>query len=167
MKRILVALSVALVFLFKANSGVVMAEDVVIADGKTISFDYTLTVDGAVIESSKGKKPLEYVHGQNKIIPGLEKQLAGLKVGDAKKIVVPVEEAYGKIDPKAVQEVDRTLIPKEIPLAVGTLLETTDPQGHTFPAKVTEIKEKTVMLDLNHPLAGKELTFDVKIVDIK
>ena len=81
--------------------------------------------------------------------------------------MVPAEEVYGKINPKAVQEVDRSLIPKDIPLTVGTLLETTDPAGHTFPAKVTEIKEKTVMLDLNHPLAGKELTFDVKIVDIK
>ena len=167
MKRVLITLSVVLVFLFKAGSGAVMAEDVVVADGKTISFDYTLTVDGAVIESSKGKKPLEYVHGEKKIIPGLEKQLAGLKIGDEKKIVVPAEEAYGNIDPKALQEVDRSLISKEIPLTVGTILETTDPAGRTFPAKVTEIKEKTVMLDLNHPLAGKELTFDVKIVDIK
>ncbi len=167
MKRVLIALSVALVFLSRAGSGMVMAEDIVVGDGKTVSFDYTLTVEGKVVESSKGKKPLQYVHGQKKIIPGLEKQLAGLKIGDQKKIVVPAEEAYGKINPKAVQEVERSLIPKDIPLTVGTILETTDPAGHTFPAKVTAIQEKTVMLDLNHPLAGKELTFEVKIVDIK
>ena len=167
MKRVLMALFVALIFLARAGSNVVMAEDVVVSDGKTVSFDYTLTVGGAVVESSNGKKPLQYVHGQNKIILGLEKQLAGLKVGDEKKIVVPAEEAYGKVDPKAIQEVDRALIPKEIPLSLGTILQSTDPSGHTFPAKVMEIKEKTVLLDFNHPLAGKELTFDVKIVDIK
>ena len=167
MKRVLIALSVALIFLSRTGSSVVMAADVAVADGKTVSFDYILTVDGAVVESSQGKKPLQYVHGQKKIIPGLEKQLAGLKIGDEKKIVVPAEEAYGKVDPKAVQEVDRSLIPKDIPLTVGTILESTDPSGHTFPAKVKEIKEKTVLLDFNHPLAGKELTFQVKIEDIK
>ena len=167
MKRVLMALSVALIFLSRAGLSVVMADHAVVADGKTVSFDYTLTVDGAVVDSSQGKKPLQYVQGQKKIISGLEKQLTGLKIGDEKKIVVPAEEAYGKIDPKAVQEVDRASIPKDIPLTVGTILEATDPAGHTFPAKVTAIKEKTVMLDLNHPLAGKELTFQVKIVDIK
>ena len=167
MKRIFMVAALALVFLLKTGVSSLMAADVVVADGKTVSFDYTLTVDGAVVDNSQGKKPLQYVQGQKKIILGLEKQLAGLKIGDQKKIVVSPEEAYGKVDPKAVQEVDRALIPKDTPLTVGTILEATDPSGHAFPAKITEIKDKTVMLDLNHPLAGKELTFDVKIVDIK
>ena len=166
MKKILIALSVVLVL--SSRMGMSWAADAsVIAAGKTVSFDYTLTVDGQVVDSSKGKKPLQYVHGQGKIIPGLEKQLEGLKVGDEKKVVVAPQEGYGKIDPKAVKEIDRSLIPKTIPLTVGTILESTDPNGYTFPAKVTEIKDKTVMLDYNHPLAGKELNFDIKIGDIK
>ena len=167
MKRVLMALFVALIFLARAGSNVVMAEDVVVSDGKTVSFDYTLTVGGVAVESSQGKKPLQYAHGQNKIIPGLEKQLAGLKVGDQKKIVVPPEEAYGKVNPNVFREIERSLIPKDIPLTIGTILETVDPSGHTLPGKVIEIKDKTIMLDSNHPLAGKELIFDVKIVDIK
>ena len=146
---------------------VVFAEDIVVTNGKTVTFDYTLSVDGVVVETSQGKKPLQYVHGQGKIIPGLEKQLAGLKVGDEKKIVVPVDQAYGPIDPKAIQEVEKSQIPADIKLAVGTMLEMSDPSGNTFPAKVKEIKDKTVIMDFNHPLAGKELTFQIKIVDIK
>ena len=168
MRRGLIALSVGLIFLAStASVSIVLAENVVVANGKTVSFDYTLTVDGAVVESSQGKKPLQYVHGQGKIIPGLEKQLAGLKVGDEKKIVVPVDQAYGQINPKAVQEVQKSSIPADIKLTVGTMLQMSDPSGNNFPAKVKEIKDKTVVMDFNHPLAGKELTFQVKIVDIK
>ncbi len=168
MRRWFIALLFGLVFLASnITVSVVLAEDVVVANGKTVTFDYTLTVDGAVVESSQGKKPLQYVHGQGKIIPGLEKQLAGLKVGGEKKIVVKPEEAYGQIDPKAVKEVEKSQIPADIKLTVGTLLEMRDPNGNAFPAKVQEIKDKIVVMDFNHPLAGKELTFQVKIVDIK
>ena len=168
MRRRFMALFVGFVFLANAVAvSVVLAEGVVVSDGKTVTFDYTLSVDGAVVESSEGKKPLEYVHGQGKIIPGLEKALAGLKVGEEKKIVVPAEQAYGQIDLKAVQEVEKSQIPADIKLTVGAMLEMSDASGHAFPAKVKEIKDKTVVMDFNHPLAGKELTFQVKIVDIK
>ena len=147
--------------------GKFMAEDVVVAEGKTVSFDYTLTVERKVVDSSQGKKPLEYVQGKGQIIPGLEKQLAGLKVGDEKTVDVKPEEGYGMYDASGVKEVEKNLIPSDIPLTVGTLLEMQDPSGHVFPAKVTEIKDKTVMLDFNHPWAGKELSFQIKIVDVK
>ena len=169
MRQWLIILVIGLSFLASNITGnsVVCAEDVVVAKGKTVTFDYTLTVDGTVVDSSQGKKPLEYVHGEGKLIPGLEKALEGLKVGEEKKVVVPPDQGYGQIDPKAVQEVDKSLMPKDPPVAVGMMMEMTDPNGNTFPAKVKEIKDKTVMMDFNHPLAGKELIFQIKIVSIK
>ena len=143
------------------------AEEVLVADGKNVSFEYTLTVEGQEVDSSKEHGPLQYVHGEGKIIPGLEKQLAGLKVGDEKTVTVAPEEAYGMSDPGNVKEIQRSLIPADINLAVGTTLEMTDKNGNVFPTTVKEIKENTVLLDFNHPLAGKQLTFQIKIVDIK
>ena len=90
-----------------------------------------------------------------------------MKVGDEKTVKVSVEEGYGPVDPQAVQEVPRTLIPADIDLKVGSLLEMSDDQGNRFPATVVEIMDDKVKLDFNHPLAGKELTFNVKIVSIK
>ena len=139
----------------------------VIADGKTISFDYTLTVDGKEVDSSAGKQPLEYVQGEGKIIPGLEKAIIGMKIGEEKEVKVSPEEAYGMPDEKGIQEIQKSLIPSDIELAPGTVLEMSDASGNVFPATVKEIKDQTVILDFNHPLAGKELNFKIKIVSIK
>jgi FKBP-type peptidyl-prolyl cis-trans isomerase 2 len=95
----------------------------------------------------------------------LEKELAGMKVGGHKKVQVKPEEAYGPVDPKSFQEVPRESLPKE-GLEVGTQLMVTTPEGQRFPVRVHEIKEKTVVMDFNHPLAGKTLSFDVKILNI-
>ena len=141
--------------------------DRVVKDGMSVSFDYTLKdTDGKVIETSRGTKPLNYTHGQKQMIPGLEKQLAGMKVGDEKNVRVKPEDAYGPVDPKAYREVPRENLPSDA-LKVGNTLVAKNPQGQGFPVRVHEIKEKTVVLDLNHPLAGKTLTFNVKILDIK
>jgi FKBP-type peptidyl-prolyl cis-trans isomerase SlyD len=138
----------------------------VIQAGSEVAFEYTLTDEsGTVIESSKGKEPMHYTHGQRQIIPGLEKELAGMAVGGEKKITVKPEDAYGPIDPRAFQEVPKDRLPPEA-LKVGTLLMAQGPQGR-IPARVHEIKENTVIMDLNHPLAGKTLSFDIKITDIK
>jgi FKBP-type peptidyl-prolyl cis-trans isomerase SlyD len=139
----------------------------VIQVGSEVSFDYTLTDEsGTVIESSKGKEPMHYIHGQRQIIPGLEKELAGMAVGGEKKITIKPEDAYGAIDPRAFQEVPKDRLPPGA-LKVGTMLMAQGPQGQGIPARVHEIKENTVILDLNHPLAGKTLSFDIKITDIK
>lgn len=143
------------------------AEDAVISNGKKVSIDYTLTVEGQVVDTSQGKAPLEYVQGEGKIIPGLEKQLDGLKVGEEKDIAVKADEAYGPIDPNGVQEIQKSLIPTDIKLDPGIILEMSDSNGTVYPATVKEVKEQSVMLDFNHPLAGKDLSFHIKVVDVK
>ncbi len=139
----------------------------VVESGKTVRFDYSLLVEGKEVENSSGVEPVQFVHGQGDIVPGLEKELAGMKVGEEKTINVKMEEGYGPIDPQAIQEVPRELIPSDIDLQPGTLLQMNDDQGNVFPATVVEVKQDKVKLDFNHPLAGKDLTFKVKIVDIK
>ena len=139
----------------------------VVQAGSAVSFDYTLTDDeGKVIDSSKDKQPMIYTHGKGEIIPGLEKELAGMAVGAEKKVKVKPEEGYGPIDPQAFQEIPKAKLPPEA-LKVGTVLMAQGPQGQGIPVRVQEIKENTVIMDFNHPLAGKTLSFDVKITDIK
>ena len=141
--------------------------DLVVKDGMMVSLDYTLkSPDGKVLETSKGREPLKYIHGQKMMIPGLEKELTGMKVGGEKHVTVKPEDGYGKINPNAVQEVPKEKIPPNA-LKVGAVLAAKSPEGMIVPMTVREIKEKTVVMDLNHPMAGKTLVFDVKIVDIQ
>ena len=135
--------------------------------GSMVAFDYTLTDEkGNVIDTSKGKEPMHYVHGKGQIIPGLEKELAGMTVGSEKKVTVKPEDAYGPVNPQAFQEVPKDKIPPEA-LKVGAVLTATGPEGQHVPVRVHEIKENTVVMDFNHPLAGKTLQFDIKITEIK
>ncbi|MBF0595538.1 MAG: peptidylprolyl isomerase [Candidatus Omnitrophica bacterium] len=164
MKKILVLLFAVMTVLF---NGVGHAEDVMVAVGKKVKFDYTLTVNKEVVESSKGKQPLEYNPGRGELIPGLEKEMLGMKVGDAKTVVVKPEDGYGIIRSDAFRDFDRAKLPKDMEPKVGMVLEMQDETGTSFPAKVAEVSEKSVKLDFNHPLAGKELTFDVKVVSIE
>lgn len=139
----------------------------VVDAGAEVSFDYTLTDDsGKVIDSSKGKEPMNYTHGKGQIIPGLEKEMAGMAVGGEKKVTVKPEDAYGPVDPRAFQEVPKDKLPAEA-LKVGTVLMAQGPQGQGVPVRVHEIKDKTVIMDFNHPLAGKTLSFDIKITNVK
>ena len=141
--------------------------DRVVKDGLLISLEYTLkSPDGKVLESSKGREPLKYIHGQKMMIPGLEKELTGMKIGGEKNVTVKPEDGYGKINPKAVQEVPKEKIPANA-LKVGAVLAARSPEGMVVPMTVKEIKEKTVVMDTNHPMAGKTLVFDVKVVDIQ
>lgn len=142
-------------------------EESVVKNGSVVSLEYTLSDEkGKTIESNKGKEPLKYTQGQKQIIPGLEKELAGMKVGGEKHVKIKPEDAYGPVNSKAFQEVPKEKIPTEA-LKIGTTLMARSPEGQSLPVRVKEIKEKTVVLDLNHPLAGKTLTFDVKVLDIQ
>jgi peptidylprolyl isomerase len=132
-----------------------------------VSFDYTLTVDGEVLDTSQGRGPLEYVQGQGQIIPGLAKQMEGLTVGDERKIVVSPEDAYGMVNPQAYQEVDKVSLKTDQELKVGMVIQVSTPEGQAFPVRISEVKENTFVIDLNHPLAGKILEFQVKIVSIQ
>jgi FKBP-type peptidyl-prolyl cis-trans isomerase SlyD len=138
-----------------------------VAEGKNVSVEYTLTLDDkSVVESNVGKQPLTYTHGTQQIIPGLEKALEGLAVGDTKEVTVAPADGYGEKDPEALQEVQKKLIPPDA-LVVGARLQGKAPDGHMVYPRVAEIKDDTVVLDFNHPLAGKTLHFDVKILDIQ
>ncbi|MGH7817039.1 MAG: FKBP-type peptidyl-prolyl cis-trans isomerase [Candidatus Binatia bacterium] len=141
--------------------------DRVVKEGMLVSFDYTLkSADGKVIETSKGKEPLKYIHGQKMMIPGLEKELNGMKVGGEKHVTVKPEDAYGPFNKNAFQEVAKEKLPPN-GLKVGAVLAAKSAEGQVVPMRVHEIKEKTVVMDMNHPMAGKTLVFDVKIVDIQ
>ena len=142
------------------------AQDTV-GDGKRVSLEYTLTLeDQTVIDTNVGKTPLVYTHGTQQIVPGLEKQLAGLKAGDTKKVEVSPEEGYGEADPNRFQEVPTENIPEEA-RSVGKKLQGQGPDGQMMFAQVTEVKENTIIVDLNHPLAGKKLFFAVKVLKIE
>lgn len=139
----------------------------VIQEGSLVSLEYTLTDDsGKVLDSNVGKEPLTYIHGGGQIVRGLEKELTGLKVGERKKIHVNPEEGYGLVDPKAMQEIPKDKIPPDAQ-KVGALLMTKGPQGEGITMRVHEVRDQTVVVDFNHPLAGKALNFDVKVLDIK
>ena len=138
-----------------------------ISEGKIISMEYTLTLeDKKVLDTNVGGPPLNFTQGSHQIIPGLEAALEGMKVGESKQVTVEPEQGYGPVNPQAIQEVQIDKIPMEA-RKVGTQLQAKDEQGRTMHPRVVEVKEQVVMLDFNHPLAGKKLYFDVKILDIQ
>ncbi|WP_116598687.1 FKBP-type peptidyl-prolyl cis-trans isomerase [Primorskyibacter marinus] len=135
--------------------------------GDTVRIHYTGTLaDGSTFDSSAGRDPLEFTVGSGQIIPGLDKAMPGMAVGDSKKVEVVADDAYGQPDPAARQSVPRTEIPADIPLDLGTQLQVQTPDGQTMAVTVAEVTEEQVTLDANHPLAGKDLTFDIELVEI-
>lgn len=137
-----------------------------VQEGSWVAIEYTLTDDaGNVLDSNVGKEPLTYIHGGGQIVHGLEKELTGLKVGDQKKVHVKPEDGY-PVNPNAFQEVPKDKLPPDAQ-KIGAVLATKGPQGETIAMRVREVREKTIVVDFNHPLAGKALNFDVKIMDIK
>lgn len=154
-------------FLFSLPVSFAKAEDMVVEEGRLVSFDYTLTVDGEVIDDSKERGPLQYTQGKGEIIPGLARQLDGMQAGEEKLITVSPAEAYGEINPDAIREIDRSELPADTELEAGMMLQVQTKEGQLLPVKILEIKEKSVLLDFNHPLAGKTLTFQVKIAAIQ
>jgi FKBP-type peptidyl-prolyl cis-trans isomerase SlyD len=137
-----------------------------VSKGKAISLEYTLKLENNdVLDTNVGKDPLTYTQGANQIIPGVERAVEGLTVGQAKHVVVAPLDGYGDRNPNAVQEVSKGKVPKDI--QVGMRLHGKEAAGHDVRPIVAEINDETVLLDFNHPLAGKTLFFDVKVVDIR
>lgn len=137
------------------------------ADDLVVTVEYTLTVDGEVVDSSEEEGPLDYLQGHENIIPGLEREIEGMKIGESKNVVVAPEDGYGLVEPNAVIEVERSEFPKDVPVDVGVELEITDDEGDLMFATIIEVGSDVVMLDTNHPLAGKELHFSVTVVDLR
>jgi FKBP-type peptidyl-prolyl cis-trans isomerase SlyD len=151
----------------QATQALTLKPGSVIQEGSLVSIEYTLTdVSGKVIDTNVGKEPLTYIQGAGQIVKGLERELNGLKIGDRKKVAVMPEDGYGIPSEKAFQEVPRERIPAEAQKAGATLMSKA-PDGRAVQLRVHEVKEKTVVIDFNHPLAGKILNFDVKVKDIQ
>ena len=142
-------------------------ETMSVEKGKKVSFEYTLTVDGEIVDSSKEHGALTYTQGQGSMITGFEKHVEGMSEGDEKRFDVSPEEGYGTVNPDAVREVSRELLPKDVEPAVGMMLGAQAEDGRQLHARISEVRKDTVLLDFNHPLAGKTLTFNVKIVTIE
>ena len=139
-----------------------------VENNQVVGIEYELKEKGGseILDSSKGQAPLEFIVGKGLIIPGLEKEIIGMEQGEQKKITVPASEAYGEINPDAVDE-----LPKEqfagIDLKPGLPLYGQGENGETIQVVVKEVKENSVVIDYNHPLAGKDLVFDVKVESIR
>ncbi len=160
-----ILLGAALLGIF--SEGALAAEAAMIVDGKKVTLTYQLSVNGTLLEEAQLKEPFTYLHGKNQIVPGLEKGLSGLRAGEQKRIRVPPEEAYGPVDPKAFQEIPKGKLPPGVQAVKGTLLEARSPEGLEQLVKIVEVKEKSVVIDFNHPLAGKELDFDVTVLRVE
>lgn len=131
-----------------------------------IAIEYTVKLeDGTLVDTNVGKAPLVYSKGSHQILPALEQALEGAKQGELKRIKLLPEQAYGKLDPHAFKEVDLESIPENY-REPGSILAFQDDHGFEYKVRIHEIKEKTAILDLNHPLAGHVLIFEVKIVNI-
>ncbi|RJP61299.1 MAG: peptidylprolyl isomerase [Candidatus Auribacter fodinae] len=138
-----------------------------VTDGQVVSMEYTLRVDGKVVDSSEGGDPLEYLYGAANIIPGLEREMDGMSVGESKTVIVSAADGYGESDEEAFIEVPRGEFPADIPLKPGLEMELTGPEGQPMYARVESMEGENVVLNMNHPLAGKELHFDVKVVGLR
>jgi len=139
----------------------------VVADDVVVTMDYTLTVNGEVIDSSDGSDPLEFLQGHQNIVPGLEREIYGLKIGESKKVTVTPAEGYGEVDLDAFLDISRSEFPDDIPLEIGVELDLRDDDGEVMSATISQVEGDNVQLDLNHPLAGETLEFDVKIVGLR
>ena len=133
-----------------------------IADGANVTIEYTLTLpDGTEVDSNVGKEPLSFTQGRGQLISGLERQMAGMRAGDTAVIFVSADEAYGSYDPDKKVTVDKKNMPPDV--TVGSQLA--GPGGR--PVTVLETTDTSVLLDVNHPLAGKDLTFDIRVLTVE
>ncbi len=138
-----------------------------IKEGSTVTVHYTLTVAGDVVDSSVGGDPIRFQAGLDQLVPGFEKAVMGMKAGDKKSFEVAPEEGYGPINPESFKEIPRDRLAPDIKPESGMTLYAKGSNGEIIPVKITEVKEESVVLDFNHPLAGKTLRFDVEIIDVK
>ena len=134
----------------------------------TVKVHYTgKLADGQVFDTSEGKDPIEFTLGEGQLIPGFENGLLNMKLNEKKTINIPVEEAYGQPREDLVQEVEKSQLPPEIEPEVGMGLVSKTPDGREMNLLVAEVKENSIIVDGNHPLAGKDLIFDLEVVEIK
>lgn len=137
------------------------------AEGDTVRVHYTGTLkDGTVFDSSRGHEPMQFTIGQRRMIPGFEQGVIGMEAGESKTIAIPAAEAYGLHESGKVIEIERSRIPPDFQLGVGMRLQGTPPGGRPVDFTVVSLTDSMITLDGNHPLAGKDLTFGIQLIDI-
>jgi peptidylprolyl isomerase len=138
-----------------------------VSNGDTVKVHYTGKLsDGTVFDSSKDREPLEFTLGQGQIIPGFEEAVVGMELGESKVTEISADKAYGPHREEMVVEVDKDQLPEDVDPQVGQRLQAQTENGQTVPVVVTEVQGETVKLDANHPLAGKDLTFEIELVEV-
>ena len=139
-----------------------------IGENSVVSVNYTLTDDaGKVLDSSDGSKPMVYLHGAGNIVPGLEKALVGKSAGDSLKVRVEPAEAYGEVIPNGVKTIERAAFEGVDTVEVGMAFQAQAPDGSSQHIMVTKVEGDNVTIDINHPLAGVALNFDIKILSVR
>ena len=138
-----------------------------IKNGNTVSVHYTGTLtSGEVFDSSLERKPLKFTLGKGQLIPGFERAIMGLSVGEKVTTNIPSKEAYGEHNPEMILQVPNNQLPPELDAQVGMQLQLNQPNGQVIPVQITQVKAEMVTIDANHPLAGKDLNFDIEIIEI-
>jgi peptidylprolyl isomerase len=135
--------------------------------GDKVQIHYTGKLDdGTTFDTSAGREPLEFEVGSGQVIAGFDKAVEGMTEGDNKSIKITPEEAYGERHEQLVQEVPKSALPDEINPEVGMALQSRSPDGQVTQLTVTEVKDESITVDANHPLAGQSLNFDIELVKI-
>jgi FKBP-type peptidyl-prolyl cis-trans isomerase SlyD len=139
-----------------------------VSKDSVVSLEYRLHLgDGQVVDESEPGQPLAYMHGRGQIVPGLEGQLEGMSAGESKKVVVPPAQGYGEHDPRGLQEVPREMFPPNANLQAGVTISAQTADGDVIPITIRELKGDKVVVDLNHPMAGKTLHFDITVREVR
>lgn len=135
--------------------------------GDTVKIHYTGTLDdGSEFDSSTGREPLEFSLGGGQVIAGFDSAVDGMSVGDSKTVTIPPGEAYGERHNQLIQEVPKTSLPDDMKPEVGMQLQSQSPDGQVMNLVIAEVKEESITVDANHPLAGQALTFAIELVEI-
>ena len=138
-----------------------------VKNGDVVKVHYTgKLTNGEQFDSSTGREPLEFTVGAGQMIPGFDAALPGMNVGDKKTITIPAKDGYGEANEDAIIEFPKENVPEEMKLEPGQSLTLSDQQGRPFPVVVKEIKDDVIILDANHFLAGKDLVFDIELVEV-
>lgn len=138
-----------------------------VKNGDTVKVHYTGSLeDGSVFDTSQDREPMEFTLGSGQLIPGFEKAVEGMEKGESTKVTIPSEEAYGEPREDLIISVPRENMPDGVTPEVGMQLQVNQPDGQSIPVRITEIADEEVKLDANHPLAGKDLTFEIELMEI-
>ena len=138
-----------------------------VADDMVVTMAYTLMVEGEIVDSSEDGEPIQFLQGAGHVLPALEDELYGMAVGDEKDVTLTPEEGYGEFDEEAFADIPREEFPSQIPIEPGVELQIKDQDGDIHYARIQEADAQNVRLNMNHPLAGKELNFSVRIAALR